>query len=145
MNDKPRNTEQTNNRRNTFQLLSSYIYGDKALLSKATTFLLLATAADVFGPYLGKVFIDDYLMPRNFDTQALVILLLLYLFTQVAAAWLRYKQTMHFTTMALNAVQDIRQRAFKHVLNLPMAYFDHARTGQLVSRITNDTEAIKDL
>ena len=54
MNDKPRNTANTNNRRGTFQLLSAYIYGDKALLSKATTFLLLATAADVFGPYLGQ-------------------------------------------------------------------------------------------
>ncbi|MDI3323162.1 ABC transporter transmembrane domain-containing protein [Pontibacterium granulatum] len=145
MNDNQQRIAKHHNRRGTFQLLSAYIYGDKALLSKATIFLLLATAADVFGPYLGKVFIDDYLMPRNFDTQALGILLGLYLVTQVAAAWLRYKQTMHFTTMALNAVQDIRQRAFKHVLNLPMAYFDHARTGQLVSRITNDTEAIKDL
>lgn len=134
-----------NSRRGTFQLLSGYIYGDKALLSRASLFLLLATAADVLGPFLGKVFIDDYLMPRNFDTQALALLLGGYLITQVAAAWLRYKQTMHFTTMALNAVQDIRQRAFRHVLNLPMAYFDHARTGQLVSRITNDTEAIKDL
>ena len=134
-----------NSRRGTFQLLSGYIYGDKALLSRASLFLLLATAADVLGPFLGKVFIDDYLMPRNFDTQALALLLGGYLVTQVAAAWLRYKQTMHFTTMALNAVQDIRQRAFRHVLNLPMAYFDHARTGQLVSRITNDTEAIKDL
>jgi len=134
-----------NSRRGTFKLLSGYIYGDKALLSRATLFLLLATAADVLGPFLGKVFIDDYLMPRNFDTQALVLLLGCYLLTQVAAAWLRYKQTMHFTTMALNAVQDIRQRAFRHVLNLPMAYFDHARIGQLVSRITNDTEAIKDL
>lgn len=134
-----------NNRRGTFKLLSSYIYGDKALLTKASVFLVLATIADVLGPYLGKVFIDDYLMPRQFEAQALITLLLLYLGSQIAAAWLRYQQTMHFTTMALNAVQDIRQRAFKHVLKLPMAYFDHARTGQLVSRITNDTEAIKDL
>ena len=64
-----------NSRRGTFKLLSGYIYGDKALLSRATLFLLLATAADVLGPFLGKVFIDDYLMPRNFDTQALVLLL----------------------------------------------------------------------
>ena len=50
---------------------------------------------------------------------------------------------LSFTEMALNAVQDIRKRAFARVIRLPMSYFDHARTGQLVSRITNDTNTIQ--
>ncbi len=143
--DRSDRTKNNAARRGTFKLLTDYIFRDKALLTRASLLLVLATAADVAGPILGKIFIDDYLMLRNFDQQALIILLLLYLISQVAAAWLRYQQTMRFTEMALNAVQDIRQRVFVHVLKLPMAYFDHARTGQLVSRITNDTEAIKDL
>jgi len=131
--------------RNAFRLLSRYIYRDRPRLVVATLLLLLATAADVAGPMLAKVFIDDYLLPQNFDQTALTLLLLAYLGSQVAAAWLRYRQTLKFTEMALDAVQDIRQRTFAHVLKLPMAYFDRALTGQLVSRITNDTESIKDL
>ncbi|WP_027856355.1 ABC transporter ATP-binding protein [Marinobacterium jannaschii] len=131
--------------RGAFRLLSRYIYRDKPLLIKASALLLLATLADVAGPILAKVFIDDYLLPKKFDLTALAILLAAYLFTQIAAAWLRYQQTLKFTEMALDAVQDIRQRVFAHVLKLPMAYFDRALTGKLVSRITNDTEAIKDL
>ena len=131
--------------RGAFRLLSQYIYRDKPLLIKASLLLLLATLADVAGPLLAKVFIDDYLLPQKLDHQALALLLAGYLLTQIAAAWLRYQQTLKFTEMALDAVQDIRQRVFAHVLKLPMAYFDRALTGKLVSRITNDTEAIKDL
>ncbi|PVZ71809.1 ABC transporter ATP-binding protein [Pelagibaculum spongiae] len=128
-----------------FKLLTSYIWRDRPLLTRAVTFLLLATVADVVGPMLAKIFIDDYLLPKNFESISLILLLSAYLISQFAAAWFRYQQTMRFTDIALEAVQDIRKKVFAHVLKLPMAYFDKAMTGQLVSRITNDTESIKDL
>ncbi|WP_116472769.1 ABC transporter ATP-binding protein [Zobellella maritima] len=129
----------------TFGLLLDYVFRDKRLLFKAIALLLLATAADVAGPVLAKVFIDDYLLARALSPGPVTALLLAYIVSQVAAAWLRYQQTLRFTEMALAAVLDIRQRVFAHVLRLPMAFFDRARTGRLVSRVTNDTEAIKDL
>jgi ATP-binding cassette, subfamily B, multidrug efflux pump len=132
-------------KRGAFRLLSEYVVRDKPLLIKALLLLLLATAADVAGPILLKVFIDDHLLVENFELRALLILLLVYLLTQISAAWLRYQQTLRFCDMALGAVLDIRERVFAHVLRLPMAFYDRAMTGQLVSRITNDTEAIKDL
>ncbi len=133
------------NQSRTFRLLMAYVYRDKPLLVRALLLLLLATAADVAGPLLARIFIDDYLLVSKFDLPALSALLAGYLITQLAAAWLRYQQVLRFTDMALNAVLDIRRRVFEHVLRLPMRYFDQAMTGQLVSRITNDTEAIKDL
>ncbi|MBY5991767.1 ABC transporter ATP-binding protein [Ferrimonas balearica] len=129
----------------TFALLAGYIYKDKPLLAKALTLLVLATALDVAGPILAKIFIDDHLLKGDFAPAALTGLLLLYGVTQLGSAWLRYQQTLRFSEMALSAVLDIRRRVFGHVVRLPMSYFDHARTGQLVSRITNDTESIKDL
>jgi ATP-binding cassette subfamily B protein/ATP-binding cassette subfamily C protein/ATP-binding cassette subfamily B multidrug efflux pump len=47
--------------------------------------------------------------------------------------------------MAMRAVQRLREWVYGHVLRLPMAFFDRAITGQLVSRVTNDTEAVKTL
>ncbi|MBM7457140.1 ATP-binding cassette subfamily B protein/ATP-binding cassette subfamily C protein/ATP-binding cassette subfamily B multidrug efflux pump [Oceanisphaera litoralis] len=129
----------------TFGLLLTYVYRDKPLLIRVLLLLLLATAADVAGPLLAKVFIDDYLLAGHLPVWPLVGLALGYMVTQVAAAWFRYRQTLRFTEMALAAVLDIRKRVFAHVQQLPMAFFDRAMTGQLVSRITNDTEAIKDL
>jgi ATP-binding cassette subfamily B protein/ATP-binding cassette subfamily C protein/ATP-binding cassette subfamily B multidrug efflux pump len=45
----------------------------------------------------------------------------------------------------MRSVQRIREGVYAHVLRLPMAFFDHAIIGQLVSRVTNDTEAVKTL
>jgi ATP-binding cassette subfamily B protein/ATP-binding cassette subfamily C protein/ATP-binding cassette subfamily B multidrug efflux pump len=47
--------------------------------------------------------------------------------------------------VAMRSVQRIRESVYGHVLRLPMAFFDRAITGQLVSRVTNDTEAVKTL
>jgi len=128
-----------------FGLLFTYIVRDKRLLVRASVLLVLATGADVAGPLLAKLFIDDYLLQSRFAPAPLVLILLAYLVTQIGAAWLRYRQTLRFTDIALTAVKEIRRRVFSHVLQLPIAWFDRAATGQLVSRITNDTEAIKDL
>ncbi|GGB93333.1 multidrug ABC transporter ATP-binding protein [Marinobacterium zhoushanense] len=128
-----------------FGLLFSYIGRDKPLLVRAAVLLMLATGADVAGPLLAKLFIDDYLMQSRFAPMPLAMILAAYLFTQIGSAWLRYQQTLRFTDIALAAVKEIRQRVFSHVLKLPIAWYDRAATGQLVSRITNDTEAIKDL
>ncbi|MFP2769346.1 ABC transporter transmembrane domain-containing protein [Oceanisphaera sp. KMM 10153] len=129
----------------TFGLLLTYVYRDKPLLIRVLLLLLLATVADVTGPLLAKVFIDDYLLAGHLPVWPVAGLALGYILTQLAAAWFRYRQTLRFTDMALAAVLDIRKRVFAHVQQLPMAFFDKAMTGQLVSRITNDTEAIKDL
>jgi ATP-binding cassette subfamily B protein/ATP-binding cassette subfamily C protein/ATP-binding cassette subfamily B multidrug efflux pump len=45
----------------------------------------------------------------------------------------------------MRSVQRLREWVYGHVLRLPMAFFDRAITGQLVSRVTNDTEAVKTL
>jgi ATP-binding cassette subfamily B protein/ATP-binding cassette subfamily C protein/ATP-binding cassette subfamily B multidrug efflux pump len=45
----------------------------------------------------------------------------------------------------MRSVRRLREEVYGHVLRLPMAFFDKAITGQLVSRVTNDTEQVKSL
>ena len=45
----------------------------------------------------------------------------------------------------MRSVRRLREEVYGHVLRLPMAFFDKAITGQLVSRVTNDTEQVKNL
>ena len=61
------------------------------------------------------------------------------------ATLIRYFQLVRLAGLAMRSVRRLRERVYTHVLRLPMAYFDRAITGQLVSRITNDTEAVKQL
>lgn len=42
-------------------------------------------------------------------------------------------------------IQIMREDVFSHIQTLPIRYFDHLPAGKIVSRVTNDTEAIRDL
>lgn len=107
--------------------------------------LLAAAALEALGPLLGKFFLDNYLLPRHAALAEMAALLLGALLAGAVASWLRYRQLVRLAGVAMRSVQRIREAVYRHVLRLPMAFFDHAITGQLVSRVTNDTEAVKTL
>jgi len=114
-------------------------------LGWAVLFLTLAAGMEVLGPLLGKRLIDEHLLPRHLDWPRMVLLLGGVLLTGWIATWVRYLQLVRLSGVAMRSVQRLRERVYGHVLRLPMAYFDRAITGQLVSRVTNDTEAVKGL
>jgi ATP-binding cassette subfamily B protein/ATP-binding cassette subfamily C protein/ATP-binding cassette subfamily B multidrug efflux pump len=105
--------------------------------------LAVAGALDAIGPVLGKAFIDRYLMPRDPAVGAIAGLLVGALIAGTAASWVRYFQLARLAGVAMRSVQRLRETVYDHVLRLPIAFFDRAITGQVVSRVTNDTEAVK--
>ncbi len=108
-------------------------------------FLCIATGFDVLGPWLGKHLIDNYLRPHIYHPQAMVGLLVAVFLAGCIASYLRYLQLARLAGLAMRSVQRVREQVYQHVLSLPMAFFDQAITGQLVSRVTNDTESVKAL
>lgn len=107
--------------------------------------LLVAAALEALGPLAGKYLIDHYLLPRHADLPAIAGLIGGALAAGMAASWLRYLQLTRLAGLAMRSVQRIREAVYAHVLRLPMSFFDRAITGQIVSRVTNDTEAVKTL
>jgi ATP-binding cassette, subfamily B, multidrug efflux pump len=118
---------------------------ERRTVRAGVAWLVLAAALEALGPVAGKFFIDHYLLPRNAQWLEIGALLAGALLAGTLAAWLRYGQLVRLAGVAMRSVQRIREQVFRHVLRLPMAFFDHAITGQLVSRVTNDTEAVKQL
>jgi ATP-binding cassette, subfamily B, multidrug efflux pump len=107
--------------------------------------LVVAAALEALGPLAGKVLIDNYLLPRHADLPRMAGLLFGALVAGSIGSWVRYGQLVRLAGVAMRSVQRIRESVYAHVLRLPMAFFDHAIIGQLVSRVTNDTEAVKTL
>ncbi|QQZ07836.1 ABC transporter ATP-binding protein [Heyndrickxia vini] len=107
--------------------------------------LLLATIGDIYGPIIVKVFIDDYLTPRHFPYQALVNLAVVYILIQLVKAVIQYYQLFKFQEIAVKIIQQLRIDVFTKVQKLGMKYFDRTPAGSIVSRVTNDTEAINDM
>ena len=132
-------------RRQAFALLWRAARPDKKHVVWATVWLALAGLLEAAGPVLGKHFIDEYLLPRAIDWGTVAWLMAGYLATGWAATIIRYYQLVRLAGLAMRSVQRLRERVYTHVLRLPMSFFDKAITGQLVSRITNDTEAVKQL
>jgi ATP-binding cassette subfamily B protein/ATP-binding cassette subfamily C protein/ATP-binding cassette subfamily B multidrug efflux pump len=126
-------------------LLRRAAHPDRAHLGWATAWLVLAAGLEVLGPLLGKKLIDDHLLPHHLDWTRMGLLLGGVLLTGWAASWLRFLQLVRLSGLAMRSVQRLREWVYGHVLRLPMAFFDRAITGQLVSRVTNDTEAVKTL
>jgi len=69
----------------------------------------------------------------------------LYFGLLIVAALFAYGQRMMLQTAANNIVQKLRKDVFAHTQRLPVQYYDHLSPGQVVSRVTNDTEAIREL
>ncbi|GAB3430534.1 ABC transporter transmembrane domain-containing protein [Massilia solisilvae] len=138
-------TDIRNQARQAFGLLRRAAHPDRKHLAWAILWLVVAAGLEVLGPLLGKKLIDEHLLPHRADWPRMAMLLAGVLVFSWSASWLRYLQLVRLSGLAMRSVQRLREWVFGHVLRLPMAFFDHAITGQLVSRVTNDTEAVKRL
>ncbi|AEH48454.1 ABC transporter ATP-binding protein [Parageobacillus thermoglucosidasius] len=125
--------------------LLSYMKWYKQETMAAFALLVLATAAELLGPYLVKIFIDDYLTPRRLDFAPLFWLALAYIGVLFLKTFISYFQLIQFQKLALKVIQSLRMDVFTKVHQLGMRYFDQTPGGSIVSRVTNDTEAIKDM
>jgi ATP-binding cassette, subfamily B, multidrug efflux pump len=131
--------------RKIFFRLMKYTKPHKKKIFTAFLLLLLTTIGDVLGPIIIKIFIDDYLTPREFPYGPLVALGTAYLIIQIGNVLISYFQLLKFQEIALKIIQQLRVDVFTKVQRLGMRYFDRTSAGSIVSRVTNDTEAIKDM
>ncbi|MFC0337432.1 ATP-binding cassette, subfamily B/ATP-binding cassette, subfamily C/ATP-binding cassette, subfamily B, multidrug efflux pump [Kushneria avicenniae] len=131
--------------RRLLALMLQPLMRDRRRLLLAFILLLTATAMDVLGPWLIKHYIDTYLVPRDLRVEPLALLLVLYVVSQGLAALGRYLQTLYFARIALDAVHALRRRVFRHVMHLPQHVHDATPTGEMVARVTNDTDDLREL
>ncbi|MCA1062508.1 ABC transporter transmembrane domain-containing protein [Rossellomorea sp. AcN35-11] len=131
--------------RTIFLRLIKYAKPHKKKIAFAFSLLLLTTIGDVLGPIIIKIFIDDYLTPGKFPYGPLVGLAASYLLIQLINVLISYFQLLKFQEIALKIIQQLRVDVFTKVQSLGMRYFDKTPAGSIVSRVTNDTEAIKDM
>ncbi|MGA9228430.1 MAG: ABC transporter transmembrane domain-containing protein [Mesobacillus sp.] len=127
-----------------FRLLA-YAKPHMKMIMIAFGFLLFATVGDVLGPILVKIFIDDYLREGYLPFKPLLMLGTAYMGIQVLNVLVSYFQLLKFQEIALKIIQQMRIDVFTKVQQLGLKYFDKTPAGSLVSRVTNDTEAIKDM
>ncbi len=114
-------------------------------LAIAVVMLWVAAAAEVSGPLLISYFIDNMVAKEWLPAGLIAGLVVAYIGLQLLAAWLHYAQSLLFNQAAVGVVQKLRIDVMDAALRQPISAFDTQPVGQLISRVTNDTEVIRDL
>ena len=114
-------------------------------LSIAVLMLWIAAAAEVSGPLLISYFIDNMVAKDLLPWGKVIGLAAAYVGLQLLAAGLHYSQSLLFNRAAVGVVQQLRIDVMDAALRQPLSEFDTQPVGQLISRVTNDTEVIRDL
>lgn len=114
-------------------------------LSVAVLLLWIAAIAEVSGPLLISYFIDNMVAKSYLPLGLVAGLGVAYVGLQLAAAGLHYAQSLLFNQAAVGVVQQLRTDVMDAALRQPLSEFDIQPVGQVISRVTNDTEVIRDL
>ena len=114
-------------------------------LSVAVLLLWIAAIAEVSGPLLISYFIDNMVAKSYLPLGLVAGLGVAYVGLQLTAAGLHYAQSLLFNRAAVGVVQQLRTDVMDAALRQPLSEFDIQPVGQVISRVTNDTEVNRDL
>ncbi len=112
----------------------------KGILVFALFMSLLSTGASLFIPMLTKGLVDNFSL-SSISTGQIVGLVAFFIMQTIAAGLSIYL----LNYIGQKIVAGLRERLWKKVLILPVSYYDQNRTGDTISRMTNDTGVVKTL
>jgi len=120
--------------------LTTYLKPYKFALVLVLVFVLIYILLGLLEPYLIGRAIDEYISAKQVDGLAplAITLLVAYIFDngfQAASAWV-------MALISQDALRTLRRELFEHLQKLSIAFFDHHTAGELMSRLTNDIDAI---
>jgi ATP-binding cassette subfamily B protein len=105
--------------------------------------LLAVTLLSLLPPYLVQRTVDGPIL--HHDLPGLVPYGVLYFLIILLTFCLRLSHTILLQWVGQKALMNLRQTLFEHILKQDMAYFNHTPVGQMVSRLSNDVDALTEL
>ncbi|MBO7745994.1 ABC transporter ATP-binding protein [Paenibacillus sp. MWE-103] len=123
--------------------LFRYVLPYRRVMAAVIVIVLLNMALSLAEPLLVRYIIDDGILNRDYR---LINLLGAILLGSKAAGWLLgYLHTKMINFTGQRILFDLRQQLFNHLQTLSFRFFDGRPAGKIMSRITNDTNAIGEL
>lgn len=132
--------EKARDPRHALTRVLAYLRPFRTAMATVLACVLIYTVLGLIGPYLMGVAIDRFIVPKRLTGLAriavwmLVVYLLYNLFQAVAGRVM--------ASVSQRALKQLRRDLFDHLQTLPIRFFDHNPAGELMSRLTNDIDAI---
>ena len=127
----------------TFFRLMRYMLRYKGLSILALLFILMTSIVATAIPLLAQYYIDNYIT-KNIAKAGLYILII-YFGLFILRVVFTFLGEYYFAKVAHSIVRDQRNDSFANLQKLGMSYFDKTPVGSVVSRLTNDTQAVADM
>lgn len=132
--------EGASNARQTVRRLFGFLSPYWRRLSVVAVLSFIGTMCRLAGPILIGLAIDQYIVAGNLDGLLSLIMTIVAVYFVSGVAEVVQGQVM--VVVGQRFVARLRSRLFSHIQSLSMAYHDHHSAGDLMSRVSNDTEAI---
>lgn len=140
---KPKDTKKTAKR------LFSYFKQYKLHLLLVVVCVIISSGANVYGTYLLKPVIDDYIVPfigrRDVDLTPFIVQILIMLAVYILGALSSWIYNRVMVGISCGTLYTIRNQMFSHMEKLPIKYFDTHATGDTMSRYTNDADSLRQM
>ena len=126
--------------RHALRRLLPYLRPFRGMLIAVCGMIVIYTVLGLIGPYLMGVAIDRFIAVKELSGLAKISLwmLIVYLLNnlfQAVSAWL-------MADVSQRALKALRRDLFSHMQTLPVSFFDGKPAGELMSRLTNDIDAV---
>lgn len=123
--------------------LLSYVKPYKRFVIFAILLNIVVAALGPIRPYLTKIAVDDYI--ANSDYHGLFLISLILFGSLIFQAVIQYFLTYFTQYLGQKTLYDLRTQIFNHIHKLALKFFDRTPIGRLVTRATNDVEALGEL
>lgn len=133
-------------RHSVLRLLKLMIPYRKAVIL-AILLVLLVNGAELMKPIILKVIIDDFLILKKPEVglYSISAMGIFYMVVITLGSLFTFAQINLMNHVGQQIVSSLRKRVFNHIQHLPLSYLDKYSTGRLITRATNDVEALNEM
>ena len=119
---------------------SKYLDGQWWKLGVVLIAVFINTGSGILTPYLISYAIDNYI--KNADLKGLASLIWILILTYLITVFATYFQARIMGTLSQSTLYKLRNDLFAKIQSLPIAFFNQNKSGDLISRINNDTDKV---
>lgn len=127
----------------TFKRLWGFTWAHRGPLVFAGTCILLISLLNLVIPQVTRVTIDTIIPEQQFDRIAFIAFVILG--TGAIIGILTFARSYLMSVVGQRVIFDLRHSLYSHIQSLSMSFFDSRRTGDLMSRVTNDINSLQQL
>lgn len=126
---------------NSYKRLLKYLKPYLKRLFASILCMIAVSATNLYVPWIIKDVIDQVLADKDLTMLYIIIFSIIVVFFIRGATTYAHRYLMGY--IGQSVIRDLRNKLYDHLQKLPIAYFDRRRTGEIMSNLTNDINALQ--